>query len=204
MTNLYETVSDFLGWTNNESPPPSPPQSLPENIFKLVLVGDGGVGKTTFVKRHLTGEFRKLYVATLGVEVVSLEFQTNYGPIIFNVWDTAGQTKYSGLGDAYYLEAQSAIIMYDTTNKLTYRSVPKWHRSLTQVCGESIPMVLVGNKVDVHDRKIDLDQITFHHDEDNNRAYYDISAKSNYNYERPFLYLARKLTGKSDLEFIEV
>ena len=59
--------------------------------FKLILVGDGGVGKTTFVKRHLTGEFEKKYVATLGVEVNPLNFHTNRGAIKFNVWDTAGQ-----------------------------------------------------------------------------------------------------------------
>jgi small GTP-binding protein len=55
------------------------------------LVGDGGVGKTTFVKRHLTGEFEKKYVATLGVEVHPLLFHTNRGAMKFNVWDTAGQ-----------------------------------------------------------------------------------------------------------------
>ena len=64
-------------------------QDAPE--FKLILIGDGGVGKTTFVKRHLTGEFEKKYVATLGVEVHPLLFHTNRGPIKFNVWDTAGQ-----------------------------------------------------------------------------------------------------------------
>ena len=69
--------------------------------FKLVLVGDGGVGKTTFVKRHLTGEFEKKYVATLGVEVHPLEFHTNHGRIKFNVWDTAGQEKFGGLRDGY-------------------------------------------------------------------------------------------------------
>ena len=65
--------------------------------FKLILVGDGGVGKTTFVKRHLTGEFEKKYVATLGVEVHPLVFHTNRGPIKFNVWDTAGQEVSGGL-----------------------------------------------------------------------------------------------------------
>merc|ERR1712153_211144 len=59
--------------------------------FKLVLVGDGGVGKTTFVKRHLTGEFEKKYIATLGVEVHPMPFFTSKGQIKFNVWDTAGQ-----------------------------------------------------------------------------------------------------------------
>lgn len=74
-------------------------QSVPE--FKLILVGDGGVGKTTFVKRHITGEFEKKYVATLGVQVYPLKFYTNMGLIQFNVWDTAGQEKFGGLRDGY-------------------------------------------------------------------------------------------------------
>jgi GTP-binding nuclear protein Ran len=57
------------------------------------LVGDGGVGKTTFVKRHKTGEFEKKYIATIGVEVHPMTFYTNRGPLTFNVWDTAGQEK---------------------------------------------------------------------------------------------------------------
>ena len=59
-------------------------------------VGDGGVGKTTFVKRHKSGEFEKKYVATLGADVHQIPFQTNHGLIKFNVWDTAGQEKFAG------------------------------------------------------------------------------------------------------------
>lgn len=64
-------------------------------------------GKTTFVKRHLTGEFEKKYVATLGVEVHPLVFHTNRGQIRFNVWDTAGQEKFGGLRDGYYIKVCS-------------------------------------------------------------------------------------------------
>ena len=74
-------------------------ETMPE--FKLVFVGDGGVGKTTFVKRHITGEFERRYIATVGVEVHPMTFYTNHGPIRFNVWDTAGQEKLSGLRDGY-------------------------------------------------------------------------------------------------------
>ncbi len=82
--------------------------------FKLVLVGDGGIGKTTFVKRHITGEFEKKYVATLGVEVHPIVFHTNRGPVRFNVWDTAGQEKFGGLRDGYYVQVGEVlqIIIY--------------------------------------------------------------------------------------------
>ena len=85
--------------------------------FKCVLVGDGGTGKTTFVKRHLTGEFEKKYVATLGVEVHPLVFNTNRGPIRFNVWDTAGQEKFGGLRDGYYIQVscwREAFVMHES------------------------------------------------------------------------------------------
>jgi len=173
-------------------------QQIP--TFKLILVGDGGVGKTTFVKRHLTGEFEKKYVATLGVEVHPLGFHTNYGPIVFNCWDTAGQEKFGGLRDGYYIQGQAAIIMFDVTSRITYKNVPNWHRDLVRVC-ESIPIVLVGNKVDVKDRKVKAKSITFHRKK--NLQYYDISAKSNYNFEKPYLYLARKLLNQPNLAFVE-
>ncbi|EPX73348.1 Ran GTPase Spi1 [Schizosaccharomyces osmophilus] len=172
-------------------------QNIP--TFKLVLVGDGGTGKTTFVKRHLTGEFEKKYIATLGVEVHPLHFHTNFGELCFNVWDTAGQEKLGGLRDGYYIQGQCGIIMFDVTSRITYKNVPHWWRDLVRVC-ENIPIVLCGNKVDVKERKVKAKAITFHRKK--NLQYYDISAKSNYNFEKPFLWLARKLVGNPNLEFV--
>ncbi|KAG0224189.1 small GTPase rana [Mortierella sp. GBAus27b] len=167
--------------------------------FKLVLVGDGGTGKTTFVKRHLTGEFEKKYIATLGVEVHPLSFTTNCGPIVFNTWDTAGQEKFGGLRDGYYINGQCGIIMFDLTSRITYKNVPNWHRDLVRVC-EGIPIVLCGNKVDIKERKVKPKAIDFHRKK--SLQYYDISAKSNYNFEKPFLWLARKLSGNTALDFV--
>ena len=171
---------------------------IPE--FKLVLIGDGGVGKTTFVKRHLTGEFEKKYIATLGVEVHPMPFFTNHGQIKFNVWDTAGQEKLGGLRDGYYIGGHCGIIMFDVCARITYSNVPKWYKDLTRVC-ENIPIVLVGNKVDVKDRKVKAKQITFHRKK--NLQYYDISAKSNYQFEKPFVWLLRRLTNDANLMLVE-
>jgi GTP-binding nuclear protein Ran len=168
--------------------------------FKLVLIGDGGVGKTTFVKRHLTGEYEKRYIATVGVEVHPLSFSTTRGRVVFNVWDTAGQEKLSGLRDGYYIGGQCGIIMFDVTSRITYKNVPKWHRDLVRVC-ENVPIVLVGNKVDVKDRKVKAKQITYHRR--HNLQYFDVSAKSNYQFEKPFLWLARRLSGDPNLTLVE-
>ena len=166
-----------------------PQQPIAE--FKLVLVGDGGVGKTTFVKRHATGEFEKKYIATIGVEVRPMPFHTTKGLIKFNVWDTAGQEKLGGLRDGYYIGGNCGIIMFDVTSRITYQNVPKWYKDLVRVC-DGIPICLVGNKVDVKDRKVKAKMIVFHRKK--GLQYYDISAKSNYQFEKPFVWLLRKLT----------
>ena len=131
------------------------------------------------------------------------------------MWDTAGQEKFGGLRDGYYINGQCGIIMFDVTSRITYKNVPNWHRKLShpicrhggnyltrntgdlvRVC-ENIPIVLTGNKVDVKERKVKAKTITFHRKK--NLQYYDISAKSNYNFEKPFLWLARKLVGNQTL-----
>jgi len=182
------------------------PLSTPE--FKVMLCGAGGVGKTTLAKRHVTGEFERMYIATLGVQVHRLLFHTSLGPVVFKLWDVAGQEKFAGLREGYFIRADAAIIMFDVTSLVTYKQVADWHRTICrvtpQLCegrdGGLVPIVLCGNKVDVKDRKVLPKMITFHRRK--NLQYYDISAKSNYNFEKPFLYLARILLGCSTLEFI--
>ena len=90
--------------------------------------------------------------------------------------------------------------MFDVCSRITYQNVPKWYKDLVRVC-ENIPIVLVGNKVDVKNRQVKAKQVTFHRKK--NLQYYEISAKSNYNFEKPFLYLARKLVGDPQLQFTE-
>lgn len=73
--------------------------------------------------------------ATIGVEVRPLDFSTNRGKIRFYCWDTAGQEKFGGLRDGYYIHGQCAIIMFDVTSRLTYKNVPTWHRDLCRWAG---------------------------------------------------------------------
>lgn len=158
--------------------------------IKVIIVGDGGVGKTTFVNRHRTGEFTKNYNATMGVDVSSLHFATSKGSVDMNIWDCAGQEKFSGLERGYFVDAQAAIIMFDVTSKISYKNVRSWYKKVTDCCRKNIPIVLCGNKVDVKDRKVRARDIIFQ-----GVQYYDISAKSNYNFEKPFLHIIRQIIG---------
>lgn len=160
---------------------------MPE--FKLLLLGDSGVGKTRFVKR-LSAELEEKCVATLGAMGSNVVFYTNIGPIRFNVVIPGGGKHARSVQSCHYKKADCAIIMFDVTSRITYKNVPNWHRDVTRVCGP-IPIVLLGNKVEIKDRKVKRKQVTFH--KKKNLGYYDISQKSNRNIEKPFLWLAKKL-----------
>jgi GTP-binding nuclear protein Ran len=182
-------------------PLPSAPSAVtPE--FKVLLVGDGGVGKTTLLRKHLTGKFAEKYVPTMGATVHRLQFRTTRGPIIFNCWDTAGQERMGGLRDGYYLHSDAAIIVFDLTSRSTYMSLPNWHRDVGRVCGAAIPTVVCGSKADMaKDRKVRARQISYPRKK--GLAYWDVSARSNYQLEMPFLDLARRLVGDDALVFVE-
>jgi len=90
--------------------------------------------------------------------------------------------------------------MFDVTSRITYKNVQTWHRDINRVC-DGVPICLVGNKCEVKERKVKTKQINFHRKK--NMQYYEISAKTNYNFEKPFLHLARKLSGESSLVFTE-
>ena len=91
-------------------------------------------------------------------------------------------------------------MMFDVTSRVTYKNVPNWHRDLVRVC-ENIPIVLTGNKVDIKDRKVKAKSIVFHRKK--NLQYYDISAKSNYQFEKPFVWLLRRMVNDAQLTLVE-
>jgi GTP-binding nuclear protein Ran len=157
--------------------------------FKIVLLGDGGVGKSTWLNRLVSGGFNNKYIPTLGVDVTPVTLYTNYGSIIFDIWDTAGQEKFGGLRDGYYIQADAAIVFFDVTQRVTHRNTGTWKRDFSRVCPDA-PIVMCGNKRDLFkERKVG-----------GNNEYIDLSVKSNYNFDQPLIVLARILTGLEDLD----
>jgi GTP-binding nuclear protein Ran len=168
--------------------------------FKLIIVGDCKVGKTAFIKKHVTREFEKEYNATVGAVVYPKKMHTNHGVIMFDVWDTAGQGTHGDLQDGYYINADCAIIMFDTTSMSSYNNVATWYKDVIKVCGK-IPLVLVGNKVDIDDRIVMPNMINFHRK--NNLQYCDISVKKGFNFNTPFRWILRAVTAIKDLTIVK-
>ena len=120
--------------------------------FKVVIVGDSGVGKTNLVRRFINNVFTKDTKATVGVEFMSKNFIVDNKVIKLELWDTAGQERYKAITAAYYKGAKGALIVYDVTSKETFDNVDKWHNDLTTKGSPNINIIMVGNKTDLKDK----------------------------------------------------
>nr|QBK90333.1 MAG: Ras-related GTPase [Pithovirus LCPAC103] len=175
-----------------------------EREFKIVLIGDKAVGKSAYLRRLLTKEYDESYAATLGVATHPLDLPTNYGIIKFNMWDTAGDDRFRGIGSAYYSGADGAIIMFALDSSSSFAKVKKFYRDL--LAYGAIPVVICGNKLDLSDRTIQLtDSIERERTTRDGVPVinYGISVKHDQNLHQPLLWLARKLTGFHDLQFVD-
>jgi len=168
---------------------------IPEKI-KIIVVGDTNVGKTTFVKRLISGNFEEKYGSTVDVDVRGIKFNTTEGETTLELWDCSGRPELGAFRSGYYREAKGAILMFDVQNPYSYRNIKDWYLRVRKVCPD-IPIVLCGNKVDLPNRVVKPNMFKIH--KGNNIKYYDISVKSGGNMERPILYLFRKITEKPSL-----
>lgn len=158
-------------------------------VYKIVLIGDDKVGKTTMVKRIRTGEFKEKYVHTLGVEVTPLTFQTSDGNYVLNIWDVAKSRDDS----QYFVDADGWIVMFDVHNYHSYISA---FNDATYAKETGKPMVICANKVD-EPGGMDYAKIEIGRRFDCRCIL--TSYKSNYNFEKPFLELIRAISGKKDI-----
>lgn len=167
------------------------------NTFKVVIIGEEGVGKTTLIKRHLFGHFENRYTPTRGVEPHPIRFNTNKGQVVLNTWDCEGKDKFAGVREGYFSESNAVIVMFDLTSELSFYNTTNWINNYLSVC-ENQPIILCGNKCDIARRVVSMDTIRSMLPilkPDRNITYFDISAKSNYNFEKPFLQVCKNLMG---------
>jgi len=129
-----------------------------EPIFKIIFIGDPGVGKTSIVLRYATSTFETDYLATIGVNIVAKELSIDGRVVTLVIWDIGSQEQYSRLRKKYYSNASLAVIVYEVTKHKTLESVKGWLDDLRGYVKSSIPIALVGNKIDLPDRVISREE----------------------------------------------
>ncbi|KIY62515.1 ras-domain-containing protein [Cylindrobasidium torrendii FP15055 ss-10] len=128
-------------------------------LFKVVLIGDSGVGKSNLLSRFTRNEFNLESKSTIGVEFATRSINVDGKTVKAQIWDTAGQERYRAITSAYYRGAVGALLVYDIAKHATYVNVTRWLKELRDHADSNIVIMLVGNKSDLkHLRAVPTDE----------------------------------------------
>ncbi len=170
-----------------------------EYAFKLILGGDGAVGKTSMVHRYVENEFATDYKSTIGTSIMKKEctFKELESTVRFIIWDLAGQAQFKRVRQSYLANSEAGILVYDVTNRSSFESIDKnWYREIKKA-SPNIVLILVGNKIDLESKRV------VSRDEGESLAqnlkltYVETSAKTGENIDDAFKMLALQIIKKS-------
>ncbi|KAF9399570.1 Ras- protein Rab-7A [Mortierella sp. AD011] len=175
-----------------------------KQLLKVVLIGDGGVGKVSLCVGFIHKRFTNAYKATIGADFITKEIELEDGRrVSLQIWDTAGQERFQSLGIAFYRGADACILCYDVTNYLTFEHLAKWRREFLNQAGigdsnPDFPFVLLGNKIDIDERVVSRRQARGFAQEHSTvtgskveMPCFEASAKDGIHVEDAFLYIAK-------------
>jgi len=168
-------------------------------LFKLVLIGDSGVGKSCLLLRFADDSFTDSYISTIGVDFRFRTVNIDQKTVKLQIWDTAGQERFRTITSAYYRGAHGIIMVYDVTNYESFEHVEEWLNEVNRHASESTLKLLVGNKADLaDDKKVDTDEAKSFAD-GLKISFLETSAKNATNVEVAFLTMAKQLIEAKEL-----
>lgn len=126
------------------------------NQFKIVLLGEGCVGKTSLVLRYCQNTFNEKHLSTLQASFLKKRINLQGKRIDLSIWDTAGQERFHALGPIYYRDSNGAVLVYDITDEDSFHKVKNWVKELRKMLGQDICLAICGNKMDMEkNRRVD-------------------------------------------------
>ncbi|XP_002737035.1 ras-related protein Rab-21-like [Saccoglossus kowalevskii] len=117
--------------------------------FKVVLLGEGAVGKTSVVLRYVENKFNEKHISTLQASFLTKKLNIGGKRVNLAIWDTAGQERFHALGPIYYRDSNGAILVYDITDEDSFQKVKNWVKELRKMLGNDIALCIAGNKIDL-------------------------------------------------------
>merc|ERR1711957_103934 len=165
-------------------------------LFKLLLIGDSGVGKSCLLLRFADDTYAESYISTIGVDfkikTVSLDGQT----IKLQIWDTAGQERFRTITSSYYRGAHGIIVVYDVTDGESYTNVKQWLEEIQRYACEGVNKLLVGNKCDLANKRVVDKKSAEEFAEKHGITFLETSAKNNSNVEAAFMTMAGEIKAR--------
>lgn len=167
-------------------------------IYKIIIIGDSGVGKSNILSRFVNDKFELNTKHTIGVEFSTKTLIINNDSLKIQIWDTAGQERYRAITSAYYRGAHGALIVYDITKKQTFDNLDRWIDELNDYtfnncAGKQLPLILIGNKTDLcHLRQISTES-GISYSREKNVHFLETSAMSNTNVYQAFDILIKNI-----------
>lgn len=167
---------------------PAPPLTL-----KIVLLGDGRVGKTSLVLRYVNDVFTEKQTATIQASYLTKRLNVGGTLVTLAIWDTAGQERFHALGPIYYRDADAALLVYDVMDSDSFKRVKSWVKELRQMAPKNIVLAIACNKIDlIRSRKVDL-QDSERYAASIGASHVVTSAKSNTGIEDVFIDIANRI-----------
>jgi len=170
---------------------------IEEYVYKILVVGDLGCGKTSFIHRYVNHVFSNTYRATIGVDFALKTLKwDNKTSIRLQLWDIAGQERFGHMTRVYYKEAVGAMIVFDVTREKTFQAVIKWKADIDdnlEVDGLSIPVVLLANKIDLAEEPLDKEMMEKFCRDNKFIGWFETSAKDNINIDQAGNYLVEHI-----------
>ena len=173
-------------------------QTNADYLFKLVLVGDSGVGKTNILSKFVRDIFSEDSKTTIGVEFATKTIKINNKTARIQIWDTAGQERYRAITNSYYRGANAAMIVFDITNSISFKNVPKWEEEIRNNSDGNIPIMLVANKTDLAQFRSVYENEYKTLAQNKNMPYIDVSAKTGDRINEAFENLTKSLVDDKD------
>jgi len=164
----------------------APPAEKYDYLFKIVVIGDSGVGKSNLLSRFTRNEFNLESKSTIGVEFATRSVSIEGRTIKAQIWDTAGQERYRAITSAYYRGAVGALVVYDITKESSFENVEKWLVELRENATADITMMLVGNKIDLSQGRVISSEVGKAFADKNGISFMEASAMTASNVEASF------------------
>lgn len=168
-----------------------------DHLFKLLIIGESGVGKTCLLLRFTDDSFTANHLTTIGIDFKIKIINLEEKQIKLQIWDTAGQERFRTITKTYYKGAHGIILTYDVTDENSFKNIRNWVKQIEQNAQTNVCKVLVGNKCDREDRKISYEEGAKLASEFK-MQFFETSAKSNYNVNETFTYLTKEILNTSD------